>query len=144
MRTITTLGHDDAQRAIAAIRDEMLRRGKAGVIAVVDAAGETIALLRLDGAPRQSVTIATNKAFSAAREGRETEQIGERARTPGSGFEMVYFGDPRFVGWPGGIPVVVDGAVVGAVGVSGLPGEVDVELARIGIAAILGEGSGAR
>lgn len=138
MRTITTLDHDDAQRAVTAIRDELLRRRKAAVIAVADATGEPIALLRLDGAPIQSVGIAMNKAFSAARERKPSRHIGETAREPGGGFEMAYFGDRRFVGWPGGLPVEAEGRVVGAIGVSGLPPDEDEELARIGIAAILG------
>ena len=49
-------------------RHELLRRGKAAVIAVADAHGELIALLRLDGTPLPSILIATNKAWTAARD----------------------------------------------------------------------------
>ena len=62
-----SLGHAEAQLAIQAIRDEILKRHKAAVIAVADAHGELISLLRLDGAPLPSIVIATNKAWTAAR-----------------------------------------------------------------------------
>ena len=54
---------------------------------------------------------------------------------------MAYYGDPRYVGWGGGVPVLVEGQVVGAVAVSGLSQEEDAELAGMGAVAIL-EGLG--
>ncbi len=50
---------------------------------------------------------------------------------------MAYYGDPRYIGWGGGLPVVVGGSVVGAVAVSGLSELEDMELAGIGVAAIV-------
>ena len=67
MQNQASLGHVEAQRAIEAIKVELLRRGKAAVIAVADAHGELIALLRIDGTPLPSILIATNKAWTAAR-----------------------------------------------------------------------------
>jgi glc operon protein GlcG len=131
-----SLGHSEAQLAIAAIQKELVRRQKAAVIAVADAQGELIGLLRLDGAPRPSILIAANKAWTAARERRSTRDLGQAARDPVEGFDMAYFGDPRYIGWGGGIPVVLKGEVVGAVAVSGLPEEEDIELALFGVAAI--------
>jgi glc operon protein GlcG len=133
----THLGHAEAQRAIEAIQTEIQRRGKAAVIAVADAHGELIALLRMDGARLPSIQIAANKAWTAAREQVPTRELGQKARHPQDGFDMAYFGDPRYIGWGGGLPVVVDGAVVGAVAVSGLPEAEDMELAALGAAAIL-------
>jgi glc operon protein GlcG len=138
MHTISNIGHLEAQRAIAVIQKELERRGKAAVIAVADAHGELIALLRMDGAALASIVIATNKAFTAARERKPSREIGQSSRHPESGFDTRYFGDDRYIGWGGGLPVWVDGACVGAVGVSGLPEEVDIELAETGVAAILG------
>src|SRR5689334_8067999 len=126
----TTLGHTDAQQAIRAIEDELHRRGKAAVIAVADAHGELVALLRLDGAPLPSIMIATNKAWTAARERKPTRDLGQAARHKEHGFDIAYYGDPRYIGWGGGLPVVVEGNVVGAVAVSGLPEMEDIELAR--------------
>ena len=137
MNSYTSLGHAEAQAAIEAIQAELLRRGQAAVIAVADAHGELIGLLRLDGAPLPSIVIATNKAWTAARERKPTREIGQAARDPQSGFDLAYYGDPRYIGWGGGVPVIVDGNVVGAVAVSGLPEEVDMELTQIGVAAIV-------
>ena len=137
MHQIRNLGHADAHRAIHAIQDKLLRRGQAAVIAVADAHGELISLLRLDGAPLPSILIAGNKAWTAARERRPTRDLGQAARDPQTGFDLAYFGDSRYIGWGGGLPVVVEGAVVGAVAVSGLPEHEDMELAEVGVAAII-------
>jgi glc operon protein GlcG len=137
MKSYTSLGHAEAQAAIEAIKAEILRRNLAAVIAVADAHGELISLLRIDGAPLPSIVIATNKAWTAARERRPTREIGQAARDPKNGFDMAYYGDSRYIGWGGGVPVIVDGVVVGSVAVSGLPEEVDMELVQIGVAAIL-------
>ena len=133
----TNLGHADAQRAIQAIADELDRSGKSAVIAVADAHGELIGLLRLDGAPLPSILIASNKAWTAARERKPTRDLGQSARDPHDGFDLAYFGDSRYIGWGGGLPVLVDGAVVGAVAVSGLPEQEDMVLAQLGVDAIL-------
>jgi len=140
MNHTISLGHSEAQQAIQAIQIELTRRGKAAVIAVADAHGELIGLLRLDGAPLPSVLIATNKAWTAARERKPTRELGQAARDAQHGFDMAYYGDPRYIGWGGGLPVVMEGAVVGAVAVSGLPEQEDMELAQIGVAAIIGSG----
>lgn len=138
MITESTIEYTDARRALDAIRDEVLRRGKAGVIAVCDAHGDLIAFARLDGAPLSSITIAMNKAYSAARERKATREIGNAARNPERGFDIGYFGDPRFTGWGGGVPVWNHGKVVGAVAVSGLPQQEDIELAEMAAALIAG------
>jgi glc operon protein GlcG len=139
MHQVATLGHVDAQRAIQAIQAELQKRGKAAVIAVADAHGELISLLRLDGAPLPAIVIATNKAWTAARERKPTRELGQTARDPVNGFDMAYYGDLRYVGWGGGLPVIIDGAVVGSVAVSGLPEQEDMDLVQIGVAAIVGQ-----
>ena len=138
MNQIHSLGHAEAQRAIEAIQTELARRNKAAVIAVADMHGELIALLRMDGAPLPSILNASNKAWTAARERKPSKELGLAARDPQEGFDMAYFGDSRYIGWGGGIPVRANGEVVGAVGVSGLPESEDIELALIGVAAITG------
>ena len=136
MHQLTTLSHADAQRAIATIQDELHTRGKTGVIAVADEHGELIALLRMDGAPLPSITIAMNKAFTAAREGKPTLDIGAKLRE--KGYDVAWYGDPRYVGWGGGVPILAEGKCVGAVAVSGLTQQEDHELAGMGVAAIAG------
>ncbi|MGI8959481.1 MAG: GlcG/HbpS family heme-binding protein [Bryobacteraceae bacterium] len=138
MITEAAIEYAEARRAIETICAEILRRGKAAVISVCDAHGDLIAFARLDGAPLSSITIAMNKAYSAARERKPTHEIGNAARNPEKGFDIGYFGDPKFTGWGGGVPIWKDGRVVGAVAVSGLPQAEDIELAEMGVAAIVG------
>jgi glc operon protein GlcG len=138
MHQVTTLGHADAQRAIQAIQAELIKRDKAAVIAVADAHGELIGLLRLDGAPLPSIVIATNKAWTAARERKPSRELGQAARDLINGFDMAYYGDSRYIGWGGGVPVIIDGVVVGSVAVSGLPEQEDMEIVQLGVAAITG------
>jgi glc operon protein GlcG len=76
---------------------------------------------------------AINKAFTAARERVESGEVGRRSRE--EGFPMTNFGDSRYTGWGGGVPVEVDGVVIGAIGVSGLFEADDVSLARAGVVA---------
>ncbi|HEX7975924.1 MAG TPA: heme-binding protein [Anaerolineales bacterium] len=138
MNQITTLGHAEAQQAIRAIQAALQARGQAAVIAVADAHGELIGLLRMDGAPLASINIAANKAWTAARERKPSREVGQSARDPQTGFDIAYYGDPRYLGWGGGLPVRVNGEVAGAVAVSGLPETEDMEIAAIGVQAIAG------
>jgi glc operon protein GlcG len=129
VRIILSIDYAEAKRTIDLLTAEIAQSGRAGVIAVADPAGELIAFARMDGAPVSSIRIAANKAYSAARERKSTEEIGQKARHPEKGFEIAYFGDERFVGWGGGVPVWRDGEVVGAIAVSGLPQAEDIRLA---------------
>jgi glc operon protein GlcG len=138
MITESTIDYAEAQRALEAIYSEVRKRGKAAVIAACDAHGDLIAFARMDGAPLSSITIAMNKAYSAALERKPTNEIGDAARNPEKGFDIGYFGDRRFTGWGGGIPIWKDGRVVGALAVSGLPQAEDIELAKMGAAVITG------
>ena len=124
-----TLSYADARNIVESISAEVAKRGKAAVIVVADAHGELLALARMDGAPLSSLAIATNKAWSAARERKPSKDIGTAARDRDKGFDIGYFGDPKFTGWGGGVPVWKEGKVVGAIAVSGLPQEEDIELA---------------
>jgi glc operon protein GlcG len=130
------LGYDDARRALDVISRELMARGLAAVITVADDHGELIALMRMDGAPLSSIVIAVNKAWTAARERKPSFEVGRAVRHPETGFDIAYYGDQRYIGWGGGVPVVIGGTVVGAVAVSGAPEAVDVELAALGVAAI--------
>lgn len=130
------LSHHDAGRIIEALRSELEAHQKGAAIAVVDRHGELLAFLRTDGCRLSSIDIAINKAFTAAREQIESGELGERSRA--EGFPMTNFGELRYVTWGGGVPIKVDGHTVGAVGVSGLPEEDDINLARMGANLITG------
>jgi uncharacterized protein GlcG (DUF336 family) len=104
-------------------------------IAVVDAAGELLAFSRMDGARPASIEIALAKARSAARRRRPTaeEAGGDVLAT----VRLALASNLNVTGIGGGLPVAVDGQVVGAVGVSsGTPAE-DVEVGAAGVAALL-------
>ncbi len=128
------LSHTDAQKIIATIQQKVEQAGKGAAIAVADAHGELLAFVRMDGCRLQPGTIAIHKAFTAAREQKESKAVGDESRK--NGFPMTNFGDPRFVTWGGGVPIVYQGQVVGGVGVSGLPEEEDIVLARLGASVI--------
>ena len=137
MAATVILTYEDARRALDAISEELKRRALPAVITVADDHGELIALMRMDGAPLSSIVIAENKAWTAAREKKPSHEVGRAVRHPQSGFDIAYFGDRRYIGWGGGVPVVINGAVVGAVAVSGAPEAVDVEMAALGVGAII-------
>lgn len=131
------LSHVDAMKIVDTIRAELEADGRGASIAVADAHGELLAFLRTDGCKLPSLNIAINKAYTAAREGVESYQVGQASKN--EGFPMTNFGDLRYTAWGGGVPIVVDGEVVGAVGVSGLPEAEDMVLARMG-ANLIGNG----
>jgi glc operon protein GlcG len=132
MPLIRMLGHRHAAAAVEAVRVELEGRRDTAVVAVSDAYGELIALLRMDGAPVTAVQVAINKAYTAARMRRPSRAIGDAIRDPARGVAASFFGDPRIVGWAGGVPVSDDVAVIGAVGVSGMSQDLDEEMAGIG------------
>jgi glc operon protein GlcG len=123
------VGLAEASRIIEAVGGELIDRNAGAAVAVVDSHGELVAFLRTDGCPLPSINNAIHKAFTAAREGVESQVIGERSRA--EGFAITNFGDLRYTGWGGGVPIVVDDDVAGAVGVSGLPEAEDMELAQM-------------
>ena len=129
------IGHAEALRAVDTIRAELARLNKTAVIAIADAHGELLALARLDGAPLSSIAVATNKAFTAARLRRSTREHGARLRE--RGVDIAFYGDPRYVGFGGGLPVRLGQTVIGAVAVSGLSDDEDEALAALGVAVIV-------
>jgi glc operon protein GlcG len=122
-------------KVIDAIRAELEKQNKGAAIAVVDSQSELLAFLRTDGCKLPSSLNAINKAFTSARNQTTSRDLGDSSRT--KGWPMTYLGDPRYIGWGGGAPIVYQGQVVGAVGVSGLPEEEDMVLAALGAGVIV-------
>lgn len=87
-------------------------------IAVVDSAGHLVAFHRMDGAKFISIDIAVAKAFTASGTRKETAAIGPATQPGQPGFGIQNLQAGRFTTLPGGIPVMSDGVVVGAIGVS--------------------------
>lgn len=138
MRDVPTLDFTDAKKALDLIVQRAAHAKKAASIAIADSHGDLICFARMDGAPVSSIQIAINKAWTAARERKPTKQIGEKVKHPERGHDIAYYGDPKYVGWGGGLPVWKNDRVVGAVAVSGLSSSEDVELAAFGVELIAG------
>jgi glc operon protein GlcG len=133
MNTKPCLALDDVKRIAAAAEAEALRNGWKVSIAVVDDGGHLLWLQRLDGAAPISAQIAPAKARTAAlgqRESRVYEEMINQGR-------VSFLSAPGLDGLlEGGVPIAVEGAFVGAVGVSGVKSSEDVQIAKAGIAAL--------
>ncbi|MGI9600326.1 MAG: GlcG/HbpS family heme-binding protein [Acidimicrobiales bacterium] len=129
MRSLNEITHGEAATIIDAVRVELDADGRGAAVAVVDRHGELIAFLRTDGCPLPSINNAIHKAFTAVRERTESATIGQKSRT--ESFPITNFGDLRYTGWGGGVPIMVGDEVAGAVGVSGLPEADDIVLATM-------------
>ncbi|MGH8572999.1 MAG: GlcG/HbpS family heme-binding protein [Gammaproteobacteria bacterium] len=107
-------------------------------IAVVDESGHLKAFARMDGAGLIATDVALNKAYTSAATGAPTSGVHQFISSdPGSLLSMPHL--PRFTVVAGGIPIGVDGATVGAVGVSGGSPEVDDQIAEAAVEAPAGE-----
>jgi uncharacterized protein GlcG (DUF336 family) len=133
MNSKPALGAADVKTIAAAAEAEALRNQWAVSIAIVDDGGHLLWLQRLDGAAPISAQICQAKARTAAL-GRRESRIYE---------EMINGGRTSFLSAPalegmleGGVPIVVGGHYVGAVGVSGVKSSEDAQIARAGIAAL--------
>jgi len=103
-------------------------------IAIVDESGHLVAFRRMDDAKFFSIEIAITKAFAASGARKATKEIGPATQpgAPGYGAQALLGG--RFTTLPGGIPLVVKGAVVGAIGISGGSTAEDQEVAEAAVA----------
>jgi uncharacterized protein GlcG (DUF336 family) len=110
-------------------------------IAVVDPGGHVVAFQRTDGAPFHTRGIAEDKAATAVSFGVSTRKLAEVLAGHGehvrSGLQL----RPQLVILAGGLPIGVDGQVVGAIGVSGTTEEMDERIAAVGVDAVLGQAS---
>ncbi|OYU28803.1 MAG: hypothetical protein CFE41_04155 [Burkholderiales bacterium PBB2] len=127
------LSLEDVKRIAAAAEGEALAHQWAVTIAIVDDGGHLLWLQRLDGAPAVSAQIAPAKAHTAAlgrRESKVYEDIINQGR-------VSFLSAPGLSGLlEGGVPVLVDGHCIGAVGGSGVKSSEDAQIARAGIAAL--------
>ena len=130
------LSAEAALRAVEAAVAKGRERGAAVVAAAVDISGDLIACLRADGAFSASVTIAKDKAYTAAVFGASTDDLSNALKDN----PVLHHGialRPGVVLFGGGLPIVEDGAVIGAIGVSGGSEDDDRAAAAAGAAAAL-------
>ena len=125
---------EDARRMAAAAEAEALKNQWAVTIAIVDDGGHLLWLQRLDGAAPISAQIAPAKARTAALGRRDSRIYEEMINGPRTAFLSA----PGLEGMlEGGVPVMVQGHYIGAVGVSGVKASDDALIARAGIAALV-------
>ncbi len=133
MQTKPVLTLDDAKIIAAAAEAEALANGWAVAIAIVDDGGHLVWFQRLDGVAPISSHIAPAKALTAAM-GRRESKIYEDLINNG---RVSFLSAPYLEGMlEGGVPILVDGQCVGAVGVSGVKSSEDAQIAKAGIAAL--------
>ncbi|MDH5785216.1 MAG: heme-binding protein [Chromatiales bacterium] len=133
MLTINRLSHSDALKLLEGARKKALDIGVPMCIAVTDESGNLIAFERMDGGKITSVTVAQEKAFTAAAARKATHEYNEVC-VPGN---LVFGIHTSLCVVGGGFPVVVDGEVVGGIGVSSGTPQQDMECAQAGIDSLL-------
>lgn len=133
MKTKMVLTLEDVKTIAAAAELEARNNGWAVVIAIVDDGGHLLWLQRLDGVAPISAYIAPAKATAAALGKRETKIFEEMINGGRYAFLNAKFNEGML---EGGVPIMVDGQCVGAVGVSGVKSVDDARIAQAGIAAL--------
>ena len=132
MYSKAVLTQQEVSRILAAARAEAERNQWAVAIAVVDDGGHPLALERLDGCAPIGAYIATEKARTAALGRREAKGYEEMV----NGGRSAFLSAPLLTSLEGGVPIKVDGQVIGAVGVSGVKAEQDAQVAKAGTAVL--------
>ena len=127
---------EEAQRSISAAEEKARQMGQPMNIAVMDAGRNLVAFHRMDGAWVASTDIAIDKAFTSAGRGLTTRKIGEMAQPGQPLFGINTTNGGRIVIFAGGLPLMRDGEVIGAIGVSGGTVDEDEEVAEAGVAVL--------
>lgn len=131
-----TVSLDDARRVIAAGEAKAQEIGQPMNIAVVDAGGNLVAHVRMDGAWIGSIDISINKAFTARAFDITTKALASNAQSEDQFFGIHVSNGGRIMIFAGGIPLQRGDQIVGAVGVSGGDGEQDQTVAEAAVAAL--------
>ena len=124
-----------AEQAIAAAAKKATELGLNMCIAVSDESGDLKAFRRMDGAPKLSIQIAEDKAFTSASYGLPTHVWYEFIKDDPPLLHGITH-TPRLIIFGGGFPIVLEGEVVGAIGISGGHYKQDMECARAALQAI--------
>jgi glc operon protein GlcG len=122
---------EQAKRAAEAAIAKAREIGVPNAVAVVEATGDLVYFAKMDGAPYSAIQLAQQKAVAAARYRRPTKFFYDGVEA-GRAFFMTF---PGVAVVPGGVPIIIEGKLVGAIGVSGGSGEQDVQVSSAGAAA---------
>jgi len=134
MKTRPVLALEDCLKISAAAQQEAQRNKWIVAIAILDDGGHLLHFARMDGATPANAAIAVEKARTAALSRRSTGVWEERIKAGRTSMLKM----PGILPVQGGVPIVAEGACVGAVGVSGVQSHEDEQIANAGIAALLG------
>src|SRR3984893_4458993 len=135
---VTVLDQAGAQTVLQAAKESAQQRNAPSAIAVVDPAGDLLAFQRMDGGRPASADLAIQKARTAARLQRPTAEIEDSIDQGRTAFVTA-----QIMALRGGMPVRVNGEVVGAVGIAGSSKETDAEIARSAATALNSSSQGA-
>ena len=127
---------DQAKKAMAAAEAKATQNNWNVAISIVDSGGHAVMLQRLDGTQLASIRIAEGKARTAVEFRRPTKALEDVIAGGGAGLRYFTVRDVNLM--EGGVPIVVDGQVVGAVGVSGVKAPEDAQIARAGVQSVAG------
>jgi uncharacterized protein GlcG (DUF336 family) len=127
------LTHEGALKVLQAGMAKATEMAVPQCIAVVDAAGRLLAFVRMDGAKFLSIRTSMRKAMTAASSRQPTGSMDQEHAV-----KLAFTTDGRLTNLLAGVPIVVDGEVVGAVGVSSGTGEEDLQVSLAGVAAVPG------
>ncbi len=130
----TSINIEQAKKAMAGAEAEARKNNWQVVISIVDTGGNLTMLQRLD-AQNASVDIATGKARTAVNFRRSTKALEDGLAAGGSGLRILAV--PGTTPLQGGLPIVMDGKIIGAIGVSGVTSAQDEQVAKAGIDALL-------
>jgi uncharacterized protein GlcG (DUF336 family) len=125
-----SINGDNAKKIAAGALNEALKNKWTMAAAIVDTAGDLVYFEKLDGTQAASVDIAVDKARSAARFKRPTKALQDALAAGGDGLRMLKL--QGAVPVEGGLPIVMDGKIVGAIGVSGGTSAQDGQCAKAG------------
>ena len=129
---MASLNLSEAEKIIEGAKAKIAGLSAGFCVAVVDARGDLITMIRGDGAPWRSVYICQGKAAASAAWGRPSGELADNAQSPVSRGLMAML-DGRMIPGQGALPVYKNGELVGAVGGSGGPSQEDEDVARAGI-----------
>ena len=130
----TPISLEQAKKILAGAEAEAKKNSWNVVISIVDSGGQLVAVHRLDGAQWGSVDVARDKAYSAVAFRRPTKAFQDAVGQGGENLRILKLSGASPL--EGGIPIVVDGKIVGAIGVSGVTSQQDAQIARAGIEAL--------
>jgi len=127
---------ETARKVIAAAEKKATEIGQPMNIAVVDAGGNLVAHVRMDGAWIGSIDISINKAFTSRAFDIATKDLAPHSQSGGQFFGIHVSNHGRIMIFAGGVPLKEGGKVVGAIGVSGGSGDQDHAVAEAGAVAV--------